>query len=168
MLPKGSGPRETYWPPAGLLVALAGGTLLLDQVTKFVITRFLPLYTQQEVVPGFFNLVHVRNTGAAFSFLAGSPSLGRQVFFIGVGVVAAAVLLYLYRATGGREKAKRAGLALILGGALGNLMDRLRLGAVVDFLDFHIGPYHWPAFNVADSAITVGAGILLVSVLRSR
>ncbi|QCQ22651.1 signal peptidase II [Desulfoglaeba alkanexedens] len=168
MLRKASGPKETFQSPAGLLVALAGGTLLLDQVTKFVIARFLPLYTHQEVVPGFFNLVHVRNTGAAFSFLAGSPTLGRQVFFIGVGVVAAGALLYLYRTTGGREKAKRAALALILGGALGNLVDRLRLGAVVDFLDFHIGPYHWPAFNVADSAITVGAGILLISILRSR
>ena len=168
MLRKASGPKETFQSPAGLLVALAGGTLLLDQVTKFVIARFLPLYTHQEVVPGFFNLVHVRNTGAAFSFLAGSPTLGRQVFFIGVGVVAAGGLLYLYRTTGGRGKAKRAALALILGGAPGNLVDRVPVGGVVGCLVFPIGPYHWPAFNVADSAITVGAGILLISILRSR
>jgi signal peptidase II len=116
-------------------------------------------------VTGFFNLVHVFNKGAAFSFLANAGGWQRA-FFIGVTMAAVALIVYLLRRHE-RERLFCLGLALILGGALGNLWDRVMLGHVVDFLDFHAAGWHWPAFNVADSAITVGAGLLIVDTLFS-
>jgi signal peptidase II len=113
------------------------------------------------VIPltGFFNLVHVHNTGAAFSLFADQPGWQRG-FFLTVAVVATAVILYLLRRTRGQPLFCGA-LALILGGAVGNLVDRVRYGHVIDFLDFYLGTWHWPAFNVADSAITLGAGMII-------
>ena len=112
---------------------------------------------------GFFNLVLVFNKGAAFSFLAGAPGW-QTPLFVAVAVVAIVVVsVLLVRSPG--DSVMRAGLALILGGALGNLIDRLRYGQVVDFLDFHLSGWHWPAFNVADSAITIGVLCLLWAVL---
>lgn len=151
-----------------LLCVVVLAVLALDLATKAWVLRTLPLYTQKEIIPGFFNLVHVRNTGVAFSFFAGTDSPWRVHILVALTLAALGVIFFLYRECRREEKAKRFALGLIAGGALGNLADRLRFGNVVDFLDFYIGPYHWPAFNVADVAVTVGAALLLVAVLRGE
>lgn len=131
----------------------------LDQAVKLWV---LAAITEGEriAVTGFFNLVLAFNSGAAFSFLAGAPGWQRPLFTafaLGASIVIG-VLLVRHRA----ERRFCAGLSLILGGAVGNLVDRLRIGHVVDFLDFHVSGWHWPAFNVADSAITLGAAVLIL------
>ncbi len=131
-----------------------------------MVSRF-HFYDSLEVIPGLFNLTYLTNTGAAFSLLAGSPALWRQVFFIGVAVAALAVIGILYRKLARDNRWYGVSLALIAGGAAGNLIDRIRQGAVIDFLDFYLGHHHWPAFNLADSAITVGVGIFLLLHLRT-
>jgi signal peptidase II len=139
-------------------LAVAAVIAVLDQTTKAVVHASLQPGARIDVLP-FVDLVVVFNTGAAFSFLAGAGGWQRG-FFIAVAVAAAALIVYLLR----RHSADRlfcAGLALILGGALGNLWDRIALGHVVDFVLLHAYGYHWPAFNVADSAITVGAALLI-------
>ncbi|MCX7890885.1 MAG: signal peptidase II [Burkholderiales bacterium] len=145
-------------------LALAAAIAAADQLAKLAVARAL---APGEVVPvtPFFNLVHVFNRGAAFSFLAGAGGWQRE-FFIAVTVGAAALILYLLRRHAG-ELRFCLGLALILGGAVGNLWDRVALGHVVDFLDFHVAGWHWPAFNVADAAITVGAGVLILDAFLS-
>jgi signal peptidase II len=150
------------------LIAVGGTIILLDQVTKLLVLHFLPLFSAMEIVPGFFNLVHVRNTGAAFSILAGANSAWRQGLFVGLTLVVVVILLFAYGKLRSDDRWTRTAYALITGGALGNLIDRLRLGEVVDFLDCYAGSYHWPAFNIADSAITAGALMLIVSVLRGK
>lgn len=147
-----------------LWLAVAGMVVAADQLTKAWIESALPLGTSVYVLP-VFDLVHVRNTGAAFSFLAGESGWQRE-FFLLVGVAASVWIVWmLARAT--REQVTFClALSLILGGALGNVIDRVRLGAVVDFLHFHWGPHYWPAFNVADSAITCGAALLLLDAFR--
>jgi signal peptidase II len=145
------------------LTHLAVWLVLGDQLTKSLLRSYLPVHTAKVIIPGFLNLVHVRNTGAAFSLLAGSNTVWRQVLFAMVSVLALAVILYLLSRTPKQDAWTRRGLTLIFAGAVGNLIDRLRFGEVVDFLDFYLRSLHWPAFNVADSAITVGAGILLVT-----
>ena len=159
-------PERKDTPTLFILFYYALTVLILDQATKAMVQLYMPLFDVRVIVPGFFNLVHVRNTGAAFSVLAGPPTLWRHVFFIGINVVAVGVIFYIHNSFKHRDLWPRRALGLILGGAVGNLADRIRLGEVVDFLDFHLGGYHWPAFNVADSAITIGCGILLVSLLR--
>jgi len=133
--------------------------VVLDQLVKWIfLSKFVP--GERLEVTGFFNLVLVFNKGAAFSFLAGAPGWQTPVL-AGVAIIASAVISVLIL----KNKNKIlfcCGLALILGGAIGNLIDRLRFGSVVDFLDFHAMGWHWPAFNVADSAITLGAVLLIV------
>lgn len=143
--------------------ALALAVILIDQATKAWITAHFS-YGEQRPVTAFFNLVLAHNPGAAFSFLAGAGGWQRG-FFIGVAVVAAVVIAYLLHR---HRQEPRFCLALsaILGGALGNLVDRVRLGHVVDFLDFHAAGWHWPAFNVADMAITGGALLIVWDSLR--
>lgn len=139
-------------------MGLAGAVIALDQATKaWVVARLY--FGETVVVTSFFNLVYAENRGAAFSFLAGAGGWQRW-FFVGLAIVISAWLLAMLR----RHAAERlmpAALSLILGGAIGNVIDRLYLGAVVDFLDFHVAGRHWPAFNVADSAITVGVALML-------
>ncbi len=138
--------------------------VILDQLSKAVVIENFRLYEVKAVVPGFFNLVYVKNPGAAFSFLADVDSPWRHYFFIAVSVVALAGLTYYYfrwREEIGEKKTALA-LGLLAGGAVGNLIDRVRLGAVTDFLDVYYGSWHWPAFNVADSAICVGAVLLVI------
>jgi signal peptidase II len=140
-----------------------------DQLTKLWILQTFELYQAKEIIPGFFNLVYVTNTGAAFSMLAGVDSPWRHYFFLCIGVIAfigLTIAAYRFRAS---HRGYVIALALIAGGAVGNFIDRLRYGSVVDFLDFYYGSYHWPAFNVADSAICVGAVLfLLVNILEER
>jgi signal peptidase II len=131
-----------------------------DQLTKTLVVTFFSLYESREIVPGFFNLVYVTNPGAAFSMLAKIDSVWRHYFFLGVGCCAViGISWYSWKMVADRWRVTA--LAMIAGGALGNLIDRIRFGAVVDFLDFYLGGYHWPAFNVADSAICVGAAMYL-------
>ncbi|PIV87427.1 MAG: signal peptidase II [Hydrogenophilales bacterium CG17_big_fil_post_rev_8_21_14_2_50_63_12] len=138
---------------------LSALVILLDQLSKLAITARLAAYIDVVPLTGFFNLVHVHNTGAAFSLFADQPGWQR-FFFLGIAAIAAAVIFYLLRKTAGRPLYSIA-LALILGGALGNVIDRVLYGHVIDFLDFYLAAWHWPAFNVADSAITVGAALLI-------
>ncbi len=139
-------------------LALAAGVALLDQVSKYAISYIL-VYGRDITVTPFFKLVLVYNPGAAFSFLASASGWQRE-FFIGVAVVASVWITYLLvRHTG--ERLFCFALAMILGGAIGNVIDRVRLGAVVDFLYFHAGGWSFPAFNLADSAITCGAALLI-------
>jgi len=146
-------------------VGIAALVIIIDQLTKLWIMTNFALYEQQNVIPGLFDLVYVTNTGAAFGFLAGSKNLLRQVFFVGVALVALVVIVYAYGHLKRQGKIFVYALGLIGGGAIGNLIDRLRFGSVVDFLDFYLGSYHWPAFNAADSAITVGVGLFLLGTL---
>jgi signal peptidase II len=150
------------WPRVGIWIAVAIALALVDQAVKALVQSQL---APGEVVPvtGFFNLVLVFNTGAAFSFLAGASGWQRE-FFITITVAAAVVIVVLLRRHA-KERLFSSGLTLIMGGAIGNLYDRLTLGKVVDFLDFHAFGWHWPAFNVADSAITVGAALLILDTL---
>ncbi len=132
--------------------------IALDQITKFLIIGYLPLFDSIEIFP-FLHIVNIRNTGAAFGMF---KSLGSS-FFIGISVIAIIFVINLLI----RNIYNSLGLSLVLGGAIGNLIDRILYGKVVDFIDFSIGSYHWPSFNVADSALTVGIIlILLKSVLK--
>ena len=127
------------------------------------------MYDSQVVIPGFLNLTYLTNTGAAFGMLAGQPTLWRQLFFVGVALVALVAIFFLHKRIASESRWYTVSLALIAGGAVGNLIDRVRLGSVVDFLDVYLTTHHWPAFNVADSAITVGVGIfLVVNFVQSR
>ena len=140
--------------------------VFLDQGTKAYIAGTLPLHQSWEVLPGLFNITHIRNPGAAFGFLSGASPRFRILFFIAVTLLALGLILhYIYRATAG-EGFQAACLSLIFAGAAGNLIDRVRFGEVVDFLDVHWGVHHWPAFNVADAAISVGAILLVLALIR--
>jgi len=150
------------------LLLVAGIVVLVDQISKEIILRFFPLYENLEVIPGFFSLTHIRNTGGAFGLLAGKATGMRTVFFLAVSGMALAVVLYLHAKMAAGKRWVETAFALVLGGAVGNLVDRLRFGEVIDFLDFYVGTTHWPAFNVADSAITMGVAILCVNVLCKR
>jgi signal peptidase II len=147
--------------------ALAAAILLLDQATKLLVEAYLPA-GGMTVVPGLFNLVYVLNKGAAFGFLNRADIHWQTYFFIGASVLAVILILQLLRTVDRHDPLLFAGLGLILGGALGNLVDRIRIGMVIDFLDIHIGPNHWPAFNVADMAITVGSIALLITFFKQR
>jgi signal peptidase II len=145
------------WLGVALIVILA------DQLTKIAIAKVFA-YGESHAVTPFFNLVLVFNRGAAFSFLAMAGGWQRWAFTL-LGIVAALVICYLLKRHG-TQKMFCTALALILGGALGNVIDRLMYGHVIDFLDFHVGGWHWPAFNLADSAITIGAALLVIDELR--
>jgi len=148
-----------------VIVALV---ILSDQLSKAWILATLKIHEGFAVFDGFFNIVHVRNPGAAFGFLASASPLFRSFFFLAVTVAAVLLILHYLRRTAIQDQTLVFSLALILGGAVGNLIDRVRFGEVVDFLDVYIGAHHWPAFNVADSAITVGAILLALLLLKRR
>ena len=156
MIPK----RNTY-----LLIVPALAVILLDQISKYIVLRTIALHESIPVIGGFFSLVHTRNRGMAFG-LMNRPGSDFSFYFL-VAATMAAVLLLLFWFTKLKDEERRLifGLSLILGGAIGNLIDRLRLREVIDFLDLHLGTYHWPAFNVADSAITVGTFWVAINLL---
>lgn len=153
-------------PFPGRLLSIAGSLIVADQVTKWMITRTLVLH-QQIPVTGFFNITHVLNPGGAFGMFAGSSPLVRQFFFLFVSTLVSVALIWFYTRTAPTHRVLSMGLAAIFGGAVGNLIDRFRFGKVVDFLDFYIGNWHWPAFNVADSAICVGMAVFLYHLIRN-
>jgi len=145
-----------------MALAVAAAVIALDQATKAWVLRFLPGKPPFTVVPGFFDLTFSRNTGGVFGLLAGAPSLGRRVFFVGATAVALGVILVLLLRWGRHSRWLTFALSLVAGGAVGNLIDRLRFGSVVDFIDWHWRTHHWYTFNVADSAITIGALLLFM------
>jgi signal peptidase II len=149
-------------------ILVVGITLLLDQVSKEIVMRGLSLGENLEVIPGFFALTHIRNTGGAFGFLAGEATRTRTLFFLAASGLALSIILYLYAKLPPDKPWVAGALAVIFGGAMGNIVDRLRFGEVIDFLDFYVGAVHWPAFNVADSAISVGAGLLFFCALLRK
>jgi signal peptidase II len=155
-------------PHLKLFLALAAGVLVLDQVTKAVVSTTLKMYQIRPVIPGFFNLTRVHNTGAAFGLLAGQASPVRTFFFLTVSFLALGVVLWMFLRLPPDQKVELVALSLIFGGALGNVVDRARLGEVIDFIDVYYRSYHWPAFNVADSAITVGVILLLYRLVFVR
>ena len=148
------------------LIAL--GVIILDRVAKLTVERKIPLHDDIQIIPGFFRLTHLENRGAAFGLFADSPSewkIGLLVLFSVVALVVVSALLWKNSHS---MSSTGFGLALILGGAIGNLWDRLATGHVTDFLLFYVGRYQWPAFNVADSAIVIGAGLLVLEILFSK
>ena len=157
-------PAQRTHPAAWLWLSLV--VIVLDQATKFLVTRFFELYERVEVLPVLdFTLLH--NTGAAFSMLAGAGGWQRW-FFIGLGcAVSVALVVWIWRSPRG-EKLLPLALALILGGALGNVIDRVFHGYVIDFIHVHWGASYFPAFNIADSCITVGAALLILDAFRER
>ena len=141
---------------------IAFGILLLDQFVKEIIKASIPVWGQETVLQGFFNIVHVLNKGAAFGIFNTQGSTWQPVFFIAVTFLAVIVIYVLLRQAEQKRPLYVFALSSILGGALGNLTDRLRQGVVIDYLDFSLGRFHWPAFNIADLAISIGALCLLV------
>jgi signal peptidase II len=149
-----------------LLIAVM--VVLLDRLTKLAVARNISLHDSVQIIPDFFRLTHVENRGAAFGLFADSPSEWKVWMLVLFSVVALIVVSALLWRNSHSLSTTGIGLSLILGGAIGNLWDRLLSGRVVDFLLFYIGQYQWPAFNVADSAIVVGAGLLVIEILFAK
>jgi signal peptidase II len=149
---------------------LAALVFLLDRITKMVIQRQVPVWDSYTVIPGFFNIIHTENPGAAFSLFAGAQTEWRTFFLVALSTAALVLIGVLLWQPGGRmgeSRFLRFGLALIMGGALGNLYDRILVGTVTDFVELYVNGFHWPAFNVADSAITIGAALVLLDMFQS-
>jgi signal peptidase II len=147
---------------------LAGAVFVLDRLTKWIIETHVSFLQTLQVIPGFFSIVHSQNRGVAFSLFDGDTSAWRTAL---LAVLALAAVMVIGRILWNGDRLDRlslAGFSLILGGAAGNVFDRLLLGSVTDFLDFYVGVYHWPTFNVADSAIVIGSALLLVEMLRPK
>ncbi|HSB05343.1 MAG TPA: signal peptidase II [Thermodesulfobacteriota bacterium] len=153
--------KRKYW----VLLITCLLVLSLDQFTKHTVQKNLPLHHRVEVIPGFFNLTHVRNAGGAFGILGGRKSGWGTLFFVGVSVLAVGSILFLVRRMKEDEKILTLSFSLVLAGAIGNLIDRLRYGEVIDFLEFYLSSFFWPAFNIADSAICIGIGLMAFELL---
>jgi len=143
--------------------------LILDQLTKQTIVNRFQLGESVNVIPNFFNITYIRNTGAAFGILADAPDAFRIPFFFAIPIIALAIIIYTFRKLPPTDWRTSSALIMILSGAVGNLIDRIRFGYVVDFLDFHWKyESHYPAFNVADSAICVGVGLMLIDIVMAK
>jgi signal peptidase II len=151
-----------------IFVLGAAVIVLLDQITKAAIVKNLFIHESRPVIDGFLNLVYVMNPGAAFGFLAGASETFRHLFFIGITVLVIVLIIYYIIKSKSQNMLYLISLTLVFAGAVGNLIDRVRYGAVVDFLDFYIHTWHWPAFNVADSSITVGAVLMIIGMITQR
>lgn len=149
-----------------VLIAVSALAAALDQWTKVLVDARIPLAHHVPVIQGLFDLVHVRNRGGAFGLFANmSPTVRGPVFLV-LSIAAIALVVGMIRKAPDDRWGLVTALSLVLGGAIGNLIDRIRLGEVIDFLDFYRGRYHWPAFNVADIAIVVGVGMLMIDLVR--
>jgi len=151
-----------------ILALVAGSVVVLDQVTKIYMDTAFHLHESLPVIPDFFSLTYVRNPGAAFGLFAGQSSFFRTAFFSVVSLVALSFLALMVYQAPKDDRWQIVALSLLLGGAMGNIIDRIQLGEVIDFLDFYIGTYHWPAFNVADSAITIGVTLLMLHLYMDK
>lgn len=152
-----------------ILIAVTFAICAIDQYTKILVHTTFNLSESVRVIDGFFNLTYVRNSGAAWGIFSTAPETFRQVFFLSIPPIAVFIIVMLLYGLPESEKVEIYALSLISGGAIGNYIDRLRFGYVIDFLDFHFyNKYNYPAFNVADSAIVVGVGILTILMLRKK
>ncbi|MFH1830113.1 MAG: signal peptidase II [Pseudomonadota bacterium] len=164
-----------------ILIFTVPAVFLLDQITKWMIVNLLPLGERIAIIPGFFDIVHFRNLGAAFGMFSGVPDVLRIPFFYIIAVVATVALAFMYRALCAGERLLPFALSLVFGGIAGNVLDRVRFGAVIDFLSFHIRdkavdsvifgyrfnvPLEWPAFNVADAAITIAVALVVITAIK--
>ena len=148
-----------------LLISLA--VLVLDQWTKWLVELHLPYHSAHPVIPGFFNLTHVRNSGVAFGLFASDHGKSSMLLvLLGLGALLAVGLYFWF--TSSKDRLLLTALALVVGGAIGNLIDRISSGAVTDFIDIYVGNHHWPSFNVADSAISVGIVLMAIDSFRPR
>jgi signal peptidase II len=150
------------------LAVFGGCVVIVDQITKLLILKYLPFNQNIGVISGFFDIVHINNPGGAFGLLANLSPQWRTIIFLFISSLAVGLIFYFYIKTPQSHPWLAAGFALIFGGAIGNLIDRLRFGYVIDFLDFYIAKYHWPAFNIADSAITVGLAIFVIHIVFKK
>src|SRR5271165_2857822 len=157
-----NGDRQTRQAMRKYFFLIAAIVLLLDRMAKWAVASNIALHDSVAVIPGLFHLTHVENTGAAFGLFAESAAQWKVGALVSFSVIALVIVSALLWKNSHALSTTTIGLSLILGGVTGNLWDRMMTGHVVDFLDFYVGSYHWPAFNVADSAIVIGA-ILLVS-----
>jgi signal peptidase II len=149
----------------GPYVWIMAAVVVLDQATKLLVDRLMALHESHEVLDGFLRLTYVRNRGAAFGILSDAELPYQSALFSLLSMAAlTAIALYAWRLPA-RSRLPKTALAMIMGGAVGNLIDRMRLGYVVDFVDAYLGPHHWPAFNVADSAISIGVVLLMIDML---
>lgn len=146
----------------------AGGIVVLDRLTKWLIESRVSFLDTYRVIPGFFDIVHSQNRGVAFGMFNDSTSEWRTVLLVVASIAAVLVISTMLWKAERLDRKTLWGCALILGGATGNLVDRLLWGRVTDFLLFHVGEYQWPTFNVADSAIVLGSGLLLIDLLRTK
>lgn len=151
-----------------IVVGWISAIVVVDQLTKLIVDRSMPLYHSIPIVNGFFSLTYVRNTGAAFGLFAGSAEIFRRPFLIAVSLVAIGFIFTMLRRLADHEIGLSTALAFIVGGAIGNLIDRLVYGEVIDFLDCFWGSYHWPAFNIADSFITIGVGLTIYCLYKHQ
>ena len=150
------------------LVLVSGGIIIVDQATKYILKINLALHDHIVVLDNFFNITHVLNPGGAFGFFAGKSPEIRKFIFLFLSSLVALFVVWFYKKCAETYIFLSYGLALIFGGAIGNLIDRFLYGKVVDFLDFYIGSAHWPAFNIADSAISIGMAILIGHILFNK
>lgn len=145
-----------------LLGSISAAVIALDQASKIYVHTHFQLHESIDVINGLFNLTYVRNTGAAFGFLANSPEVFRELFFLSMPPIAMVIILWILKGVQEKDRLNIMALSLVFGGAIGNYIDRVRFRYVIDFLDFHINKkWSWPAFNIADSAIVLGVMILL-------
>ena len=149
-------------------LVIAMGVFALDRWSKWLVNNSFTAFDIKTVIPGFFNIVHSENPGVAFGIFAENTSHSRTLLLVGLSVVAILILAGMLWKIDRQDNLTATGLALSFGGAIGNVYDRVRVGAVTDFLDFYAGSYHWYTFNLADSAICVGAGLLILSMLSSN
>jgi signal peptidase II len=153
--------------PRPLYLWITAAVVAVDQATKALVDRLMGLHESRDVVEGLLRLTYVRNRGAAFGVLSDAELPYQSWLFAGVSLLALlAIAVYAWRLPAA-SRLPRLGLALIIGGALGNLIDRVRLGYVIDFVDVYWRSHHWPAFNAADSAITIGVSLLILDMLRA-
>ena len=153
--------------PPWLALVLSLSVFAVDRWTKYIVETTVSFWDTKVVIPGFFNIVRSQNPGVAFGLFAQSNVRFRTAILIGFSVLAVVILAVLLTRIRRWDRATGLGVALVFGGALGNVYDRIRAGMVTDFLDFYHGTYHWYTFNVADTAICTGAGLLILSMLRN-
>ncbi|MDY0132500.1 MAG: signal peptidase II [Desulforegulaceae bacterium] len=149
-----------------VLIVLIG--VLFDQASKIIVVEYIPLFQSIEIIPGFFDLTHLRNPGGAFGFFADKSQNIRVFVFVFMAFIALFLILWFYKTTDKNLKWLRISYSMIFAGAVGNLIDRIKFGYVVDFLDIYIKDMHWPAFNIADSFISIGMCIIVYHVLFNK
>jgi signal peptidase II len=155
-------------PSIRTLVAVPLAVVAVDQATKLWVAGRMELFESLPVVPGFFHITYIRNPGAAFGLFSEAHGVFRMSLLIGVSLLAVGLLTTFFLRSPHADRLSRMAAVLVMGGALGNLIDRLRFGEVIDFLDVFVGGHHWPAFNLADSAISIGIGLFVLCAWRDR